>query len=80
MVDSGKVGVEKPNPRIFHMALERAGVASSEAVHVGDVYEVDVLGARAAQIEPILLVLNGSPAPADVRVIRNFEELPAQLS
>ena len=80
VVDSGKVGVEKPDPRIFQIALEHAGVAPAEAVHVGDVYEVDVVGARAARIEPILLVSNGSPAPSDVRVIRNISELPAQFA
>ena len=52
VVDSGLVGVEKPDPRIFEIALERAQVRKDEVVHVGDVYEVDVVGARAAGIEP----------------------------
>ena len=51
VVDSGLVGVEKPDPRIFEIALERAQVRKDEVVHVGDVYEVDVVGARAAGIE-----------------------------
>jgi putative hydrolase of the HAD superfamily len=80
VVDSGNVGVEKPNPRIFQIALERAGVEAREAVHVGDVYEVDVLGARAAGIEPIMIITTGSAAPPDVRVIRSFTELPTRLN
>jgi len=80
VVDSGIVGVEKPNPRIFEIALGYAGVQASEALHVGDVYEVDVLGARAAGIEPVLLVANGGPAPADVSVIRRFSDLTSQLA
>ena len=36
VIDSSKVGVEKPDPRIFHLALERAGVAAAEGVYVGD--------------------------------------------
>ncbi len=55
VVDSGAVGVEKPDPAIFRLALERAGVAASEALHAGDLYPVDVVGARRAGIEPVLL-------------------------
>jgi len=55
VLDSGVVGVEKPDPRIFRMALERAGVAPHEAVFVGDLYSIDVLGARAAGLSAILL-------------------------
>jgi putative hydrolase of the HAD superfamily len=79
VVDSGKVGVEKPNPRIFEVALALAGVQPAEALHVGDVYEVDVVGARAAGIEPLLLVATGGPVPSDVRVIRAFHELTGQV-
>jgi FMN phosphatase YigB (HAD superfamily) len=47
VIDSSQVGVEKPDPRIFRMALGRgAGVAATEAVYVGDLYSIDVVGAR----------------------------------
>jgi putative hydrolase of the HAD superfamily len=55
VVDSGVVGVEKPDPAIFRLALRRAGAGPSEAVHVGDLFPVDVVGARRAGIEPVLL-------------------------
>ncbi len=55
VVDSGVVGVEKPDPRIFRIALERAGVAAAEAVHVGDLFPVDVAGARRAGLDAVLL-------------------------
>jgi len=55
VVDSGVVGVEKPDPAIFAIALERAGVRAAEAMHVGDLFPVDVVGARRAGIEPVLL-------------------------
>ena len=48
VLDSSVVGVEKPDPRIFRLGVERAGVTAAEAVYVGDLYSVDVLGARAA--------------------------------
>lgn len=55
VIDSSEVGVEKPDTRIFRLALERAGVSPAAAVYVGDLYSVDVLGARAAGIPAVLL-------------------------
>ena len=55
VIDSGDVGVEKPDPRIFRLAAERAGVVPADAAYIGDYYSVDVVGARAAGLEAILL-------------------------
>jgi putative hydrolase of the HAD superfamily len=55
IIDSSEVGVEKPDPRIFHIALERAGLRPHEAAYVGDLYSIDVAGARAAGLHPILM-------------------------
>ena len=52
---SYEVGEEKPHPKMFLTALERAGVNASEAIHVGDQYESDVVGARGVDIKPLLL-------------------------
>ncbi len=53
LVASAQVRVAKPDPRIFRIALERAGVRRSHAVMVGDSWTNDVLGARAAGIRPV---------------------------
>ncbi|MBT8191957.1 MAG: HAD family hydrolase [Acidimicrobiia bacterium] len=50
---SEEMGVEKPDARIFELALERIGAAPDEVVYVGDSYEADVAGARGAGIVPI---------------------------
>ena len=55
VVDSWVVGVAKPDPRIFHIALERLGGEAATAVMVGDVPAVDMDGARAASITGVLL-------------------------
>jgi putative hydrolase of the HAD superfamily len=55
VVDSWMVGVAKPDPGIFRIALERLGVAAASAVMVGDVPAVDIEGARAAGIPAVLL-------------------------
>ena len=55
IIDSQVVGVDKPNPRIFHIALERLGVAADEARFAGDIYAIDIVGARAAGIDARLI-------------------------
>jgi putative hydrolase of the HAD superfamily len=55
VVDSGRVGVAKPDPRIFELACDLVGVPPARAVHIGDTYQYDVLGARAAGVHPVLL-------------------------
>jgi HAD superfamily hydrolase (TIGR01509 family) len=55
VIDSGIVGVEKPDPAIFRIALERTGVAATRALHLGDTYATDVLGARAAGVRVALV-------------------------
>jgi putative hydrolase of the HAD superfamily len=55
VLDSFLVGVEKPDPRIFRLALERAGLEPAQAVYVGDLYSIDVVGARAAGMGAVLL-------------------------
>ncbi len=55
VIDSAVVGVEKPDPRIFRLALERAGVEAAHATHIGDLYHLDIRGAEAAGLQAILL-------------------------
>ena len=55
VIDSSRVGVEKPDPRIFHIALERAQLGAGQAAYVGDLYSIDVLGARAAGLLAVLM-------------------------
>lgn len=57
-VVSASEGVRKPDRRIFEIALERAGVAPHEALHVGDMYLEDILGGRAAGVQPLLIERN----------------------
>ncbi|MBE0479467.1 MAG: HAD-IA family hydrolase [Dehalococcoidia bacterium] len=54
-----EVGAEKPHAPLFLKALEQAGVAGSESLHVGDQYYADVLGARAVGIKALLLDRDG---------------------
>jgi len=75
VVDSALVGVEKPDPAIFRPALEALGVTAAEAVYVGDLYEVDVVGARAAGLEAVLLAPDGDRQSAPCRAVPSLSAL-----
>ncbi len=79
VVDSHLVGVEKPDPRIFAIALERVGTAPEHAVHVGDVPSVDVVGAQAAGITPLLLDPHGRYRHVPVTHLRVLADLVGWL-
>jgi putative hydrolase of the HAD superfamily len=79
VIDSGEVGVEKPDPRIFQIALDRMGIQPADALYVGDLYEVDVVGARAAGLDVVLLDPSGDHAGRDVKTVRSVAELADEL-
>jgi HAD superfamily hydrolase (TIGR01549 family) len=55
VVDSGEVGIEKPDRRIFDLALARAGITANEAAYIGDFYTIDARGAGTAGWRAVLL-------------------------
>lgn len=74
-VSSAEAGVAKPHLGIFTLALTKAGVEAREALHVGDGYESDVLGAQAAGMHALLLLHDGAPAPEGVAAARGLSEV-----
>jgi putative hydrolase of the HAD superfamily len=79
VIDSCDEGVEKPDPRLFQIALARAGAAVESTIHVGDIYQVDVVGARAAGLRAVLLDEAGLHAHADCPRVGSLEELVEQI-
>jgi len=80
VVTSEEAGSDKPQPPIFLTALEWAGVNASEAVHVGDQYKIDVVGARGVGISPILIDRYGLyPEVTDCPRILSLTELAGYL-
>jgi putative hydrolase of the HAD superfamily len=78
-IDSYNVGVEKPDPEIFRLATERAGVAPEQTAYVGDLYWVDVVGARNAGLIPILYDPFDFNRASDCLTIRSLSELKTVL-
>ncbi|CAN5666662.1 hypothetical protein BH11ARM2_BH11ARM2_00390 [soil metagenome] len=68
-------GVEKPDPRVFAIALDRLGLAPEEVVHVGDHLVDDIQGAASAGIRAVHLDRNGCTKGS----IRSLKELPVLL-
>lgn len=79
VIDSSLVGVEKPDPRIFRVALDALGVEPAEALYVGDLYEVDVLGARAAGVDAVLLTTSPGGPGRPCRTAASIYELATIL-
>lgn len=79
VVTSARAGARKPSEAIFAQALELAGVAPERSVHVGDSIEEDVMGARRAGMDAILLRRDGQPGPPGVKTISSLSELAADL-
>jgi putative hydrolase of the HAD superfamily len=75
-VISGVVGVEKPDPEIYRIASEVAGVPPSRSVHVGDSYANDVRPAEAAGMRAVLLDRVGRYADKECATIESLRELP----
>jgi len=80
VVTSGEVGADKPKPAIFLAALKKAGVKASEALHVGDQYKLDAVGAMGVGIRPILIDrYNSYPEVTDCPRIHRLTELTEYL-
>lgn len=73
--DSCHEGVEKPHPRFFSIVVERAEARPETTLHVGDLYHVDVVGARAAGLSAVLLDPHGLYASVEETRIRSLGDL-----
>ncbi len=78
-VISGAEGMEKPDPKIFLLALERAGLEPGESVYVGDSVEFDVLPAQAVGMRGILVDRSNRHPDFTGTRIASLAELPAAL-
>jgi putative hydrolase of the HAD superfamily len=75
VLDSSVVGISKPDPRIFGLALTALGVDAERAVYVGDTPAGDVVGARAAGIRPLLVDPYDLHGELDVERVRSLRDV-----
>jgi FMN phosphatase YigB (HAD superfamily) len=85
LIDSARVGHRKPEPTIFHRALDALGVTPESALFVGDALERDMAGARSCRIPHIWLTPGVSSRPPRAgccpgdRIVHSLRELEALL-
>lgn len=75
VLDSHVEGIEKPDPRFFQIALERAGARPESTLHVGDLYHIDVCGAHAAGLRAVLLDTANMYADVECARVTSLDEL-----
>lgn len=80
LMSSSVCGATKPSPKIFREALRQANVTAQEALHVGDTYDEDFVGARRVGIRALLLdrMGSGNTVPPELR-ISSLQELEDRI-
>jgi putative hydrolase of the HAD superfamily len=75
VIDSGAVGVMKPDPRIFRIALDALGLEPDDAWYIGDMPAFDIVGARRAGLRPFLMDPLGLHVGADYDRVASLTDL-----
>jgi putative hydrolase of the HAD superfamily len=83
IIISSEINCKKPDPEIFQLALERAGVSADECVYVGDNYYDDAVGSRAVGMQ--VLILNrfgklGVEEITDCPIIEHISQIPDYIA
>jgi putative hydrolase of the HAD superfamily len=80
VIDSYVVGVEKPDPAIFGFALRAMGLDPARCLYLGDSVRIDVAGARAAGLSPVLVTPEPDARSGSFPRIRSVAELLSLLA
>ena len=80
VTDSTRAGVEKPDPRIFHIAAGNLRIAPADCLYVGDVYSIDYLGAKSAGYDAVLFDVCGAYKNDGLPRVESLDELQAWLA
>ena len=76
---SEEVGVKKPNPVIFHTAIEKAKTAASKSIMIGDTFEADILGAEGVGMQTLFYNYRNQLLPKNYRVVDQLLEIKRYL-
>ena len=80
VIDSGVVGVTKPDPAIFAIALDAIDADPDHTWYVGDMPAIDVVGARAAGVRPLVIDPYGVHENLDCDVVESLCEVAAMVT
>jgi putative hydrolase of the HAD superfamily len=73
------IGIKKPHPQIFHLALEKAQTTVNKSIMIGDGYEADIVGAQNVGMEVIYFDTNNMPVETNVNQISELIEIKKYL-
>mgnify|MGYP000138535621 CR=1 FL=1 len=73
------VGVKKPNPRIFHYAIDKANAVIEQSIMIGDSYEADILGAKNIGMDVVFFDVNNMTLDTDIKQINGLIQLKKYL-
>ncbi len=79
IITSEEVGVKKPNPKIFHYALEKSDASPEESIMIGDNFEADILGAKNVGMYTIFCKFNGEVATEKVITVSKLGQIKNYL-
>jgi len=76
---SEAAGVKKPNPKIFNLAMDKAGALPSNSIMIGDTYEADIVGAQNIGMRAICFNYHKADLPSNVTEIKGIKDLQEYL-
>jgi HAD superfamily hydrolase (TIGR01509 family) len=79
IIDSARVGFQKPHPAIFLAALKAMSVSAEESAYIGDVYSIDYVGARAVGMQAIVMDPYGTYTDNGIPRITKLQEIESLL-
>jgi len=79
VIFSERIGVEKPDPESFRIALREIDSVPERTLYISNSYHVDIIGARSSGIKPILIDRNQTQNDVDCLKITSLSELPDLL-
>ena len=79
VVNSDRAGVKKPDPGIFRMALEAAGIPPERGVMIGDSLEADIKGARSVGLQALHFNVHQEPHHQLCPIIQDLREIKSYL-
>ena len=79
ITDSGAVGYEKPDPRIFETALAQMQLSSKDGLYVGDIYGIDYLGASRVGMQAVVIDFPGVYRGAGFPRVESLDELASHV-
>lgn len=76
---SEEVGVKKPNPKVFKMALKKANASPNQSIMIGDSFEADILGAKNIGMNTLFYNYRNEIIPSDFNFINSLSEIKSHL-